>query len=221
MRYSDCTVTFQSQELHKLEVPDHELITDLWWDIHRLKHNSKRVDHPAQLPPKLMYRLIALFTNQGETVLDPFNGSGTTSLTAEQLKRKFIGIELSSYYYELARKRHHDLRAGIDPFKKDKTVPKAKNSRVKRLKKQKYKVTKKTLQLEIKKIAKQLGRMPNREDVEMHSQFPVTYYDEYFINWGEVCAAARTTGMTEKKHPDPRSHSQPQKEQLDLFGNTQ
>jgi site-specific DNA-methyltransferase (adenine-specific) len=161
-----------------------------------------------------------LFTNQGETVLDPFNGSGTTSLTAEQLKRRFIGIELSSSYHELAQKRHHDLRNGIDPFRKNNTVPKAKNSRVKRMKKQKYKVTKKTLQLEIKKIAKQLGRMPSREDVEMHSQFPLTYYDEYFINWGEVCAAARTTGMTEHKHSDSRSHSQAQKEQLNLFSNT-
>lgn len=200
---------------HRAEVRDHELITNLWWDIHRLKHNSKRVDHPTQLPPKLMYRLIALFTNQGEIVLDPFNGSGTTSLTAEQLKRKFIGIEISSYYHELAQKRHTDLRNGLNPFRKNDTVPKAKNSRVKRLKKQQYKVTKKTLQLEIKKIAKKLGKMPSREEVEVHSEFPLQYYDEYFINWGEVCAAARTTGMTERKDSEMRFKKK--EEQLSLF----
>ena len=205
----------------RTNISDHEIITDLWWDIHRLKHNSKRVDHPTQLPPKLMYRLISLFTNQGEIVLDPFNGSGTTSLTAEQLQRRFIGIELSPYYYELAQKRHDELRSGIDPFRKNESVPKAKNSRVKRLKKQKYKVTKKTLQLEIKKIAKKLERIPSREDVEMHSQFPLAYYDEYFISWGEVCAAARTTGMTEKKHSNSDSCTQTRKEQLNLFGNKQ
>ncbi len=200
---------------HRAEVRDHELITNLWWDIHRLKHNSKRVDHPTQLPPKLMYRLIALFTNQGEIVLDPFNGSGTTSLTAEQLKRKFIGIEISSYYHELAQKRHTDLRNGLNPFRKNDAVPKAKNSRVKRLKKQKYKVTKKTLQLEIKKIAKKLGKMPSREEVEVHSEFPLQYYDEYFINWGEVCAAARTTGMAERKDSERRFKKK--EEQLSLF----
>lgn len=200
----------------RTDISDHEIITDLWWDIHRLKHNSKRVDHPTQLPPKLMYRLISLFTNQGEIVLDPFNGSGTTSLTAEQLQRQFIGIELSPYYYELAQKRHEELRSGIDPFRKNGRVPKAKNSRVKRLKKQKYKVTKKTLQLEIKKIAKKLGKMPSREDVKTHSQFPLEYYDEYFISWGEVCAAARTTGMTEKKHTDVQ-YPPRKKEQLSLF----
>jgi DNA modification methylase len=199
----------------RAQVSDKEPATNLWWDIHRLKHNSRRVDHPTQLPPKLMHRLIALFTNEGEIVLDPFNGSGTTSLTAEQLHRKFIGIELSSSYYELAQKRHHELRNGVDPFRKNDIIPTAKNSRVKRLKKQKYDVSKKTLQLEIKKIANKLGRIPTRNEVKIHSTFPLKYYDEYFINWGEVCAAARTTGMTEQKHPDTKPHIK--KEQLSLF----
>ena len=201
----------------RARVVEQEQITNLWWDIHRLKHNSRRVDHPTQLPPKLMHRLIALFTNEGEIVLDPFNGSGTTSLTAEQLNRKFIGIEISPYYYELAQKRHNELRTGLDPFRKNDKVPKAKNSRVKRLKKQKYEVSKKTLQLEIKKIAKKLGKIPNREEVQIHSKFPLKYYDEYFINWGEVCAAARTTGMTERRNPD--DNPQITADQLSLFDN--
>lgn len=196
---------------------DRENIINLWWDIHRLKHNSKRVDHPTQLPPRLMYRLISLFTNEGEAVLDPFNGVGTTSLAAEKLNRKFIGIEISPYYYGISKNRHQELRSGIDPFRKKEKVPNAKNSRVKRLPKQKYKVSKKTLQLDIKKISEQLGKIPSREEVELHSQYPIEYFDKYFIDWGEACAAARTTGMSEKKnlHLDKEKlHSQ-----LELFEN--
>jgi len=199
----------------KAGLVDQEQITNLWWDIHRLKHNSRRVDHPTQLPPKLMHRLVSLFTNEGEIVLDPFNGSGTTSLAAEQLNRKFIGIEISSYYHELAQKRHDELRRGLDPFRKNDEVPKAKNSRVRRLTKQKYEVSKKTLQLEIKRIAKKLGKIPSREEVQIHSEFPIKYYDEYFIDWGEACAAARTTGMSERRNSD--THQSIIADQLSLF----
>jgi site-specific DNA-methyltransferase (adenine-specific) len=179
----------------KNSVNDKELITNLWWDIHRLKHNSRRVDHPTQLPPMFMNRLISLFTNEGDIVLDPFNGSGTTSLCAAKLNRRFFGIELSEKYYKLSLKRHAELENGIDPFRKQDTTPKAKNSYVQRLKKQKYEVDKKTLQLYIKDLSLKLGRIPTREDVISFNTYPIDYFDSYFINWGEVTAAARTTGM--------------------------
>ncbi len=179
----------------KQKIKDQEYATNLWWDIHRLKHNSKRVDHPTQLPPKFMQRLISLFTYEGDIVLDPFNGSGTTTLVAEQLKRKYIGIELSEYYYEISQNRHMELKGGIDPFRKNDKVPKAKNSYVVRLKKQTYEVDKKTLQLEVKQIANKIGKIPNRSEIKELSKYPIKYFDNYFINWSEVTAAARTTGM--------------------------
>ena len=74
-----------------------------------------------------------------------------------------------------------------------------KNSRVERLKKQKYEVSKKVLQLEIKTISKQLGHIPTKEEVTQHSKFPIEYFENYFVSWGEVTAAARTTGMTENR----------------------
>ena len=187
---------------------DREKITDLWWDIHRLKHNSRRVDHPCQLPPALMRRLISLFTLEGESVLDPFNGGGTTSLCAEQLERKFIGIELSKNYHELAVSRHEELRTGRDPFAKETRNLQSKNSRVQRIGNIEYKVSKKVLQLEVKGIAQQLGRLPTREDVEQLSQYPIQYFTDYFISWGEVCAAARTTGMTESREKDEKDYKQ-------------
>lgn len=178
---------------------DREPISDLWWDIHRLKHNSRRVDHPCQLPPALMRRLIALFTERDELVLDPFNGSGTTTLCADGLQRRYIGIEFSEYYHALAQSRHDFLHAGGDPFEKVARTPKAKNSRVARIGGTRYKVPKKTLQLEVRRVAHLLGRLPSRDELERHGRFPIHYYDEYFISWGEVCAAARTTGMSETR----------------------
>lgn len=178
---------------------DRQPLSDLWWDIHRLKHNSRRVDHPCQLPPALMHRLIAVFTRPGELVLDPFDGAGTTSLCAAQLGRRFLGMEMSERYHQIAQERHELLARGGDPFAKAKSVPKAKNSRVKRIGGLEYAVPKKALQLEVREIARRLGRLPTREEVEQQSQYPIRYFDEYFISWGEVCAAARTTGMKETR----------------------
>lgn len=176
-----------------------EPITNLWWDIHRIKHNTRRVDHPTQLPPKLMHRLITLFTDKNELVLDPFNGSGTTTLCAEQLNRKFLGIEKSTHYYELSLQRHNELRTGIDPFGKRDNSPKAKNSYVPRVKTQNYVISKKELQLEIKNIFNKIGHIPTKEEVIELGKYPIKYYEEYFLNWAEVCAAARTTGMQEMR----------------------
>lgn len=184
---------------NKQGIVDSQLSTNIWWGIHRLKHNSRRVDHPCQLPPSFMYRLISFFTNENEVILDPFNGAGTTSLTAEQLNRRFVGIELSTYYHDITSNRHQELREGIDPFRKKDSTPKSKNSRVARLKKQKYEVSKKVLQLEIREIANKIGHLPSREEVTKLSAYPIEYFDEYFISWGEVTAAARTTGMKEDK----------------------
>ena len=196
------------KERQWLRMNDREKVTDLWWDIHRLKHNSRRVDHPCQLPPTLMRRLISLFTFEGESVLDPFNGAGTTSLCAEQLGRKFIGIELSRNYHELAVSRHEMLRKGADPFAKAIRNLQSKNSRVRRVGGIKYKVSKKVLQLEVKGIAQQLGRLPTRQDVERLGRYPIQYFNDYFTGWGEVCAAARTTGMTESRDRDERGDEQ-------------
>jgi DNA modification methylase len=174
-----------------------ESTSNIWWDIHRLKHNSRRVEHPTQLPPEFMKRLISLFSIKGDTILDPFNGSGTTTLCAEQLDRNFIGIEQSEIYYKLALSRHDEIAKGLDPFRKESKVLKSKNNDIKRVSQRKYDVDKKTLQLDVRAIAQKLGRIPNRDDVLKNSKYPIKYFDEYFANWASVTAAARTTGMAE------------------------
>ena len=66
---------------------------------------ARRAGHPAPFPVELARRAIRLSTWPGETVLDPFAGSGTTLLAARQLGRRAIGVEASERYCELAATR--------------------------------------------------------------------------------------------------------------------
>jgi len=67
--------------------------------------SATRVGHPAPFPVELPLRCIKLYTFEGETVLDPFIGSGTTALAALLLNRHYIGYDVSKEYIELAQKR--------------------------------------------------------------------------------------------------------------------
>jgi len=61
--------------------------------------------HPTQKPVELMKKILNDYSEENQTILDPFLGSGTTAVAAKQLGRKFIGIELSEKYCEIARRR--------------------------------------------------------------------------------------------------------------------
>ena len=61
--------------------------------------------HPTQKPITVINHFVKLLTNEGDVVLDPFMGSGSTGVSCELLKRKFLGIELKDEYYEIAIKR--------------------------------------------------------------------------------------------------------------------
>lgn len=67
--------------------------------------NQKGKVHPTQKPVALMEYLIKTYTNEGETVLDFTMGSGSTGVAAVKMGRNFIGIELDSDYYNIARER--------------------------------------------------------------------------------------------------------------------
>jgi site-specific DNA-methyltransferase (adenine-specific) len=74
------------------------------WELTPEKSNSNRL-HPAMFPESLAHDHIVSWSNEGDTVLDCFLGSGTTGKVAKQLNRKFIGIEISPEYLEIASKR--------------------------------------------------------------------------------------------------------------------
>jgi DNA modification methylase len=66
--------------------------------------NSKRC-HPAQFPEQLANDHILSWSNEGETVLDPFMGSGTTAIACINTNRNYIGFELDKQYFDIANER--------------------------------------------------------------------------------------------------------------------
>jgi DNA modification methylase len=72
----------------------------------------KKIAHPAKMPSAMARDHILSWSNVGDTILDPFMGSGTTGVQALQLSRKFIGIEIAGEYFKLA---DDELKAAV-PF---------------------------------------------------------------------------------------------------------
>ena len=75
---------------------------------HLTNSRDRHGTHPTEKPVRLMKELIADFTNQGDLIADPFMGSGTTGVACAQMGRKFIGIEKSREYFDIACKRIDD-----------------------------------------------------------------------------------------------------------------
>ena len=67
--------------------------------------DSIAFEHPALFPEKLVKDHILSWSNENDIVLDPMNGAGTTTKMAYLLNRKFVGIDISEKYCEIARKR--------------------------------------------------------------------------------------------------------------------
>lgn len=88
----------KKQGLH----PFGPLLSDVWTDIHRIKHNKYRDEHPCQLPIHLLERIILMSTDESDIVFDPFMGTGTTAIAAKRLGRNYIGFELDDKYVSIA-----------------------------------------------------------------------------------------------------------------------
>jgi len=71
----------------------------------RLKGNDGRAIHPTQKPLAILKKLIELSSKEGDVVLDPFMGIGSTAVACKELKRKFMGCELNPKYVEWAKIR--------------------------------------------------------------------------------------------------------------------
>ncbi|XHX80974.1 MAG: DNA-methyltransferase [Stenomitos frigidus ULC029] len=78
------------------------LWTDLTIPFWSMPENT---DHPTQKPEKLVAKIVLASSNSGDVVFDPFLGSGTTSVVAKKLGRRYIGVELDELYCCLAEKR--------------------------------------------------------------------------------------------------------------------
>ncbi|NJL70533.1 MAG: site-specific DNA-methyltransferase [Candidatus Competibacteraceae bacterium] len=98
--------TYHSDDIKKASL----LSTEEWskwaldhWEIR--PERAKVVGHPAPFPIEIPSRVIRMFSFKGDTVLDPFMGSGTTAIAAKQLGRNYIGYEIHQEYVRLAQNR--------------------------------------------------------------------------------------------------------------------
>ena len=123
-------------------------LSDIWSDIHRIKHKKDRDDHPCQLPDKLMERIILMFSNKDDYVFDPFSGTGTTPVMAKKLKRKYAAVDLSKEYVNIAKRKINEIE-NLGDVIKDPT------------KKVKHPFTKKEIEIYVQEVCTKLGYKPN------------------------------------------------------------
>jgi len=89
----------------------------IWRDIRKTKEESQ-LKHPAIFPSQLAEKLIKIYTkNDGELILDPFLGIGSTLLASQKLNRRGIGIELSEEYSKIAKRRLSEMQLTLDSKK--------------------------------------------------------------------------------------------------------
>lgn len=177
-------------------------LTDIWYDIPRDRRNSRRSPllkgHPCPTPEALIDRIIRLTTNPGDVVLDAFAGVGTTAVVAERLDRNYIAIEQASQYVKTAETRMVERLQALPGAGK----PRRRNG-----------VTKRKLQLELKRLAQLLNRVPTKSDVEQFSIFSPEAYENGFTSWTEALKAAKIY----VENPVAQFDDDPARKQQELF----
>ena len=99
----------------KIDIKDGEFKK---WVVARWSISPERkmghYDHPAMFPEDLVERVLKLFSFEGDVILDPFNGVGTTCAVAKRFNRKYIGIDVSQKYCNIAKKRVDEILPGTN-----------------------------------------------------------------------------------------------------------
>lgn len=155
-----------------------ERLTDIWWDVHRIKHHRHRDTHPCQLPDALMERIIRLSTHPGDVVLDALAGTGTTAVVAAKLGRRYVAIDIDPAYVAIIREKLAQVEVFGDVYRPPAPRPRPRYN-------------KKALQLELQEIALKLGRLPTQEDVRQMSRYGLKPFLEAFPIWGKALKAAK------------------------------
>jgi site-specific DNA-methyltransferase (adenine-specific) len=154
-------------------------LTDIWYDIHRVRQpvhaTMKAKAHPCETPERLVDRIIRLASNPGDVVLDAFAGTGTTAMVARRLGRQYIAIEQAGDYLQVAGRRVSDPRSQRKPN------PRATQGSV----------SKRSLQIELHRLASLLGRLPDRDDVERLSKYRLADFERAFASWNKALRAAK------------------------------
>jgi len=112
-------VFYKEEKSHKGEIQNIDISSEefknwtknMWYfdetnsTVMCVANNARKNEHPAPFPSELVARLLKLYSYKGDLVLDPFNGIGTTTHTAYQMERHYIGFDISSNYCDIARNK--------------------------------------------------------------------------------------------------------------------
>jgi site-specific DNA-methyltransferase (adenine-specific) len=103
--FADCEMAWTNRDMPS------RIIRHIWHGmIQQDMSNKEKRYHPSQKPVPVMERIIEDLTQPGDTILDPFMGSGTTGVACVKLGRNFIGIEREPKYYDIAARRIHEAQ---------------------------------------------------------------------------------------------------------------
>lgn len=91
------------------EIKGGKQMKDVWLISLVTKEEKKYGKYSTQKPLALLDRIILASTKDGDLILDPFNGSVTTGISAVRLKRKYIGIEMNKEYVDISIKRYEEI----------------------------------------------------------------------------------------------------------------
>ncbi len=94
------------------EINGDKQMKDVWLLNLPKKNEKTHGKHPTQKPLSVLERILLASTKEGDLVLDPFNGSGTTGIACMNLNRKYIGIDESKEYLDLTIARYQDTKGG-------------------------------------------------------------------------------------------------------------
>ena len=159
-------------------------LSDIWSDIHRIKHKRDRDAHPCQLPEKLMERIIKLTTRPGDVVFDPFGGAGTTAIAALKLGRKFVVTELDPDYVRIANEKIAAMRKHADMFGEF-VVPRESTTR------KRGDITKRDIERYLQQLAHSLKRVPTEDDVLADRPGLLPEMDRIYPNRGAAFKRAK------------------------------
>jgi len=171
---------------HKQKLDNKVPITDIWWDIHRIKHKKDRDNHPCQLPDKLMDRIIKMFSNKDDLVFDPFAGAGTTAISAMKHNRKYLTIEIDPLYKKITERKLKEVQMNGHVIK---TPMKKKPRSI---------YTKKGLELKVQNYAKKLKRKPTLKEFLKRYSLDQLEIEKLYGNPKLVLKASRIELLNQK-----------------------
>jgi site-specific DNA-methyltransferase (adenine-specific) len=90
------------------KINDNKQMKDVWLFTSPAKNEKRYGKHPTQKPEKLLERIILSSSKEGDLILDPFNGSGTTGVVVKRHNRRYIGIDLNKTFLDITIKRLKD-----------------------------------------------------------------------------------------------------------------